>query len=101
MRPIHLATLDKQRPVLVLTREVVRPHLTTVTVAPITTTIRGLSTEMPVGRDNGLDAAAVVACDHVTTIPSAAVGHQIGALLDRQEHELTEAIRAAFDLDVD
>ena len=39
MRPIHLAHLDKARPVLVLTRELVRPHLPTVTVAPITTTI--------------------------------------------------------------
>jgi hypothetical protein len=48
MRPIHVARLDKVRPVLILTRELVRPHLTTVTIAPITTTIRGLSTEVPV-----------------------------------------------------
>lgn len=46
MRPIHLARLDKTRPVLVLTRELVRAHLdtVTVTVAPITSTLRGLST---------------------------------------------------------
>ncbi|MFY9826671.1 MAG: type II toxin-antitoxin system PemK/MazF family toxin, partial [Thermoanaerobaculia bacterium] len=43
MRAIHVAQLDKARPVLILTRELVRPHLRTVTVAPITTTIRGLS----------------------------------------------------------
>jgi len=49
MRPIHSARLDKTRPVLVLTREVVRPHLGRVTVAPITSTVRGLSTEVPVG----------------------------------------------------
>jgi mRNA interferase MazF len=42
MRPIHVAQLDKARPVLIFTRELVRPHLATVTVAPITTTIRGL-----------------------------------------------------------
>jgi mRNA interferase MazF len=47
MRSIHLARLDKSRPVLGLTRALVRPHLNTVTVAPITTTIRGLSTEVP------------------------------------------------------
>jgi mRNA-degrading endonuclease toxin of MazEF toxin-antitoxin module len=41
-----VARLGKLRPVLVLTRELVRPHLNTVTVAPITTTIRGLSTEV-------------------------------------------------------
>ncbi len=99
MRPIHVARLDKQRPVLILTRELVRPHLATVTIAPITTTIRGLSTEVPVDRDNGLDEASVVSCDNVTTIPKAAVGPQIGVLLDRQEQDLGGAIRAAFDLD--
>lgn len=99
MRPIHVAQLDKARPVLVLTREVVRPHMNTVTVAPITSTIRGLSTEVPVGVANGLGQPSVVACDHVTTIPKNALGSQIGLLLDDQEKDLSDAIRAAFDLD--
>jgi mRNA interferase MazF len=99
MRPIHLARLDKSRPVLVLTRELVRPHLNTVTIAPITTTIRGLSTEVAVGAANGLDEDSAVACDHITTIPVAALGRQIGRLLDGQEDNLTNAIHAAFDLD--
>ena len=99
MRPIHLARLDKSRPVLVLTRELVRPHLNTVTVAPITKTIRGLSTEIAVGTENGLDDRCVVACDHVTTIPVTALGRQVGLLLDEQETDLTRAIHAAFDLD--
>jgi mRNA interferase MazF len=99
MRPIHRAHMDKTRPVLVLTRELVRPHLNTVTVAPITTTVRGLSTEVPVGTANGLENQCVVACDHITTIPAGALGEQIGRLLDRQEAALSNAIRAAFDLD--
>lgn len=99
MRPIHVARLDKARPVLILTRELVRPHLRTVTVAPITTTVRGLSTEVSVGRANGLTAPSVVSCDNITTIPSDAVGEQIGVLLDSQEPALSEAIAAAFDLD--
>ena len=99
MRPIHVADLDKARPVLVLTRELVRPHLRTVTVAPITTTIRGLSTEVPVDADNGLTEASVVSCDNITTIPSDALGAQIGVLLDPQERDLSRAIQAAFDLD--
>lgn len=74
MRPIHTARLDKVRPVLVLTREVVRPYLTRVTVAPITTTIRGLSTEVPVGRRNGLGQASVISCDNIVTVPEAALG---------------------------
>jgi mRNA interferase MazF len=99
MRPIHLARLDKARPVLVLTREVVRPHLNTVTVAPITSTIRGLSTEVAVDARNGLEERCVVACDHITTVPAEALGDQVGQLLDRQEAALAGAIRAAFDLD--
>jgi mRNA interferase MazF len=99
MRPIHVARLDKARPVLVLTREIVRPHMNTVTIAPITTTIRGLSTEIAVGPANGLNERGVVACDHVTTIPSGALGSQIGRLLDEQEPALTQAIHAAFDLE--
>jgi mRNA interferase MazF len=98
MRPIHLTRLDKARPVLVLTREIVRPHMNTVTVAPITTTIRGLSSEVPVGPANGLNDRGVVACDHATTIPTTALGPQVGRLLDDQETTLTEAIHAAFDL---
>jgi mRNA interferase MazF len=98
MRPIHVARLDKARPVLVLTRDLVRPHLTTVTVAPITTTIRGLSTGVPVDAANGLAGPSVVSCDNITTIPTDAVGEQIGVLLDRQERVLGEAIQAAFDL---
>jgi len=99
MRPIHVALLDKSRPVLVLTRELVRPHLTTVTVAPITTTIRGLSTEVEVGVANGLAGPSVVSCDNITTIPADALGEQIGALRDSQEQTLSDAIDAAFDLD--
>jgi mRNA interferase MazF len=99
MRPIHIAALDKSRPVLILTRELVRPYLATVTVAPITTTIRGLSTEVPVDAANGLDGPSVVSCDNITTIPADAVGKQIGVLFDRQERLLSNAIHAAFDLD--
>jgi len=99
MRAIHVAQLDKARPVLILTRELVRPHLRTVTVAPITTTVRGLSCEVGVGAANGLTEPSVVSCDNITTIPTDAVGAQIGVLLDSQEPALSDAIVAAFDLD--
>jgi mRNA interferase MazF len=98
MRPIHLAHLDKSRPVLVLTRQTVRPHLRRVTVAPITTTVRGLSTEVPVGPVNGLDRDSVVSCDNIVTVPVDALGRQLGFLLADQEPALSEAIRTAFDL---
>ena len=98
MRPIHAAHLDKVRPVLILTREIVRPHLSRVTVAPITTTVRGLSTEVPVGRANGLDHDSVVSCDNIVTVPVDALGRRLGFLLAEQEAALSEAIRTAFDL---
>ncbi len=99
MRPIHLAELNKLRPVLVLTREVVRPHLRNVTVAPITSTARGLSTEVLVGSANGLDHAGVGSCENVTTIPVARLREQVGFLRPAQEVALTAAFLAAFDLD--
>ncbi|MFT4029380.1 MAG: type II toxin-antitoxin system PemK/MazF family toxin [Protaetiibacter sp.] len=99
MRPIHLARLDKTRAVLVLTRELVRPHLRRVTVAPITSTIRGLSTELAVGRRNGLDHESVVSLDNVMTIPVDSLGKQLGYLLPEQEAGLTAAIVLAFDLE--
>jgi mRNA interferase MazF len=98
MRPIHVAQLDKARPVLVLTREAVRPYLVRVTVAPITSTIRGLSTEVSVGRRNGLDRESVVSCDNIVTVPAATLGRHVGYLLANQEPELADAIQAAFDL---
>lgn len=99
MRPIHSARLDKTRPVLVLTRELVRPHLTRVTVAPITSTVRGLSTEVPIGAANGLDHESVVSCDNIVTVPTSALGRHLGYLLPAQESALAEAIHSAFDLE--
>ncbi|MGY1696794.1 MULTISPECIES: type II toxin-antitoxin system PemK/MazF family toxin [unclassified Geodermatophilus] len=99
MRPIHLARLDKTRPVLVLTRELVRPHLSRVTVAPITSRIRGLSTEVSVGPADGLDDPSVISCDNIVTVPTSALGRQIGRLRPEQEIALTAALHAAFDLE--
>lgn len=98
MRPIYTAQLDKRRPVLVLTREHALDRLTTVTVAPITSTARGIRTEISVGPDNGLHQAGVVSCDNIVTIATSQLQDHIGALLDDQEPDLAMAIRWAFDL---
>jgi mRNA interferase MazF len=99
MRPIHIAKLDKARPVLVLTRDTIRPHLSRVSIAPITSTVRGISTEVPVGPGNGLDHESVVSCDNIQTIHKDLLGRHLGFLLPHQETLLAEAIRIAFDLD--
>ena len=98
-RAIHLVRLDKIRPALVLTRAIAVPHLSGITVAPITTTIRGLATEVLVGRRNNLDRDSVVHCDSIQTIPRANLLAAVGLLLPDQDEDLARAIRAAFDLD--
>jgi mRNA interferase MazF len=99
MRPIHVVNLDKPRPAVLLTREYVVAGLSNVTVAPITSTIRGLSTEVLVDESNGLVRPGAISCDNITTISKAALGRRIGFLRPNQEPRLADAIRLAFDLD--
>ena len=98
MRPIHLARIDTTRPALLLTRGLVVPLLNQITVAPITGTVRGIATEVAVGRANGLQHDCVISCDNIHTISVDDLGRHIGFLLPEQEAALTEAILAAFDL---
>lgn len=99
MHPIWLARLDKTRPVVVLTREEVRAVRRLVTVAPITSAVHGLRSEVAVGRDNGLDHESVINVDNIATIPRDALVRPLGSLLPAQERDLTRAIVEAFDLE--
>ena len=98
MRPIHLARLDKTRPALILTRAAAA-NRSSITVAGITSTVRGLPTEVPVDEANGLSHGSVVNLDDVQTIPADDLGGLVGYLYDHQESALHAAIVAAFDLD--
>lgn len=100
MREICLVRLDKTRPALVLTREAARSAMTKVTVAPVTSTIKGLSSELLVGPENGLDLACAVALDNVITVPAALLGRTVGYLTRAQEQDLARAVVLAYDLDV-
>jgi len=100
MREICLVRLDKTRPALVLTRDAARGAMTKVTVAPITTTVKGLSSEVRVGPDNGLDHDCAVALDNVITVPKSLLGRTIGYLTAEQEAQLTRAVVLAYDLEV-
>jgi len=100
MRTIASVQLDKRRPALILTRRSKLHLLTWLTVAPITSTIRGITSEVPVGPRNGLDHDSVVSCDNITTVRMSAVGDTIGLLFDDQEHALARAISDAFELDL-
>ena len=85
MREICLVHLDKTRPALVLTRQAARSAMTKVTVAPITSTVKGLSSEVRVGPDNGLDHECAIALDNVVTVPTDLLGRTVGYLSAAQE----------------
>lgn len=100
MREICLAKLDKTRPVVVLTRELARPVMSRVTVAPITSTVKGLSSEVVVGPHNGLEFESAISLDNVLTIPTELLGRTVGYLSESQERQLARAVVLAYDLDI-
>ena len=70
------------------------------TVALIASTVKGLSSEVPVGPAQGLEHAGAISIDNVITIPVAALRRRIGWLDDEQERLLARALVLAYDLDV-
>lgn len=85
------------RPYLVLTRDQAIPVLRRVVVAPITTTVRGLPTEVTLGADEGLPVDSAASLDNVETVPKSALVRRVGALPARRDHELCQALRNAVD----
>lgn len=63
------ADLDKVRPVLLLTRTTVAEQLSRVLVAPITTTVRDIPVEVPLGPDDGVVDGSVANLDNVQLVP--------------------------------
>ena len=64
------ADLDKIRPVVVLTRSRVAPTVRRVLVAPVTTTVRGLTTEVALGTVEGVREGSVANLDNVQLVPA-------------------------------
>lgn len=77
---------DKKRPVLILTRDSAIPYLHDVTVAPITSTIRDIPTEISVGAEEGLKRPSAVNFDHLQTISKEKLKTFVGSL----DHEKLE-----------
>ncbi len=84
---------DKRRPVVVLTRDSVLPHLTTILVAPVTTRIRSIPTEVPV---SGLARACVANLDNITPLPKTSLVEQAGRLSPDELTALCSAARFAI-----
>ncbi len=88
---------DKRRPVLVCTRSEVIPVLRTVVVAPVTRTVRGIPSERPLGRDEGLGVECAATFDSLQTVPRGALTRRIGALDALRRLEMCAALRAMSD----
>lgn len=71
---------DKKRPVLVLTRDDMIGRLATVTIAPITSTVRGVASEVPIGVEVGLKKPSAINLHHVATVPLAGLRRYVGSV---------------------
>ena len=87
----------KQRPVLVLTRPEVIDVRELVTVAEITTTIRGLAAEVRLDDGEvGLERPSVVNCDGLHTVPQASLTTRVGGVSDQAMKDVCSAIAYAL-----
>jgi mRNA interferase MazF len=94
---VWLADLDKTRPVIVLTRDPLGRLLHSVIVAPVTSTIRGLSTEVPLGRNDGIRRPSVANLDNVQLLSRDRLRRRIG----RAHPATMTAVCAALSVAVD
>ena len=86
---------DKRRPVVILTRQEVLPLLRTAMVAPITSTIRGLPSEVTVGADEGLNHDSVINLDHVQTVEQRLLRRYVGSLSEAKMRQVCRALALA------
>ncbi len=87
-----------RHPAVIVTRDTAIPVLGNVCLALVTSTIRDVPTEVPLGPADGLARDCVANCDNLVTIPKAALGARRGALGPEALHRLDEALRIALGL---
>ena len=89
---------DKKRPVLILTRDSVLEYLGEVTIAPITTTVRDIPSEVFLSTVDGMPKDCAVNCDHLQTVSRGKIGMLITSLPRTKMLEVGRAIRFALDI---
>ena len=90
---------DKKRPVLILTRDSAIAVLNSVTVAPITSTIRSIPTEVVLTKDDGMPDTCAANFDNLQTVPKSGVGSRITRLTARKMREAGAAVSFALGFD--
>ncbi len=91
-------TPDKKRPVVLLTRNSILEYLSEVTVAPVTSTIRGIPSEVLLSFEDGLSKDCVINCDHLQTISKSKLGALIATLPLEKLAQVSKAIKFALDV---
>ena len=87
---------DKNRPVVILTRNSALEFLGEVTVAPITSTIRGIPTEVLLTKEDGMSKDCAVNLDHIQTVSKGKIGPLITTLSSARMSELRSALLFAL-----
>ena len=90
---------DKRRPVLVVTRTSAIRFLNEVTVAPITSTIRGIPSEIVLGVEDGMPQDCAVNFDHLQTVPKARIGRLVTILTSDKIRQAAKSLRFALGID--
>jgi len=90
---------DKKRPVVVLTRDSATEYLSTVTVAPITTTIRGVPSEVLLTQDHGMKTDCAVNLHNVVTVTQDRLGKRVAQLSSLKMAEICAAVRFSLGCD--
>jgi mRNA interferase MazF len=90
--------LDKRRPVVILTRDSVIEYLGEITVAPVTSTIRDIPTQVVLSEQDGMPRECAINCDHVQTVAKGKIGPTITTLPADTMEQVRQAIAFALDL---
>jgi mRNA interferase MazF len=83
---------DKRRPVVVLTRESAIAYLSAVTVAPITSTIRGVPSEIRLTEADGMKGPCAINLHNVVTVSKAHLGRRVAVLSPKRMKEICAAL---------
>jgi mRNA interferase MazF len=97
VRLCRLPSPDKERPVLILTRGSAIPYLSRVTVAPITSTIRGVPSEVPLDQEDGMRQPCAVNLHNLMTIGPQSLGRRLAQLSPRRMREICTALSFALE----